>query len=345
MKVRPARHAEHGGPARLEAVQVGRQPVIRGPGGGLQPFQRQHCIRCKYADRAGIRQSVDGTFAADHPVRRKVFVLGTTHDRGGSPPQGRLANLGEGARYEYRKITNPGSRGGAGWQRSGDLAAARATTTPSVERRRCVRRDRHGRVRGLVVSTAANNTATRKQTITDRYSACRTKEVAGCWFDSQFNLYTADFGNTKVVKHQLAGDHAQSDFCGHGHEAPDGHSDVDRDGGERRRLRGPCGRRPAGKELSCDTAVTAWRPPAPDLTSTIRQVENGGIDWMDLSTDQRTMFYTSRSRKVRKFNVDTNAQRPGRSDFDVAARYQAIRDAVNAGRRSPSGCCRRLPES
>ena len=39
-----------------------------------------------------FRQAVDGTFAADRPVRREVLVLGHTQDPGGQASPVRLAN-------------------------------------------------------------------------------------------------------------------------------------------------------------------------------------------------------------------------------------------------------------
>src|SRR5262245_55762504 len=52
-----------------------------------------------------------------------------------------------------------------------------------------------------------------KQTIDINIQGLQDKDTAGCWFDSVFNLYTADFYNTKVIKHNLAVPHAQSVFA------------------------------------------------------------------------------------------------------------------------------------
>ena len=58
------------------------------------------------------------------------------------------------------------------------------------------------------------------------------KEVAGCWFDSQFNLYTADIYNTRVLRRNLASPaHTQSVFANTLLQAPDAAPDVAREGG------------------------------------------------------------------------------------------------------------------
>ncbi len=149
-----------------------------------------------------------------------------------------------------------------------------------------------------------SNAGALKQTITIGLGL-QKKEVSGCWFDSQFNLYTTDFNATKVVKHQLAPPHTQSIFADTAIAAPDGHSEsvvmaVNGDVyvGHAGNANGS-GSKSIVKYSSAGGAALASYTPA---------VENRGTDWMDLSTDQRTMFYTSRGRLIKRFNVDTNTQ-------------------------------------
>jgi len=139
-----------------------------------------------------------------------------------------------------------------------------------------------------------DKTGALKQTITS--SVNPKKDVAGCWFDSQFNLYTADFNNTKVVKYNLADSHASSVFANTNAQAPDGNSEsitmavngdvyVGHFDGQLLRYRS-------------DGAFIASYAPA---------IESGGqgTDWIDLSTDQKTIFFTSRGRDIRRFDVST----------------------------------------
>ncbi|HYN07389.1 MAG TPA: hypothetical protein VES67_08370 [Vicinamibacterales bacterium] len=144
-----------------------------------------------------------------------------------------------------------------------------------------------------------SNAGALKQTITIGLGL-QKKEVAGCWFDSQFNLYTADFNNTKVVKHELAGSHAQSIFADTAVAAPDGHSEsivmaVNGDVfvGHAGNANGTGTRNIVRYRSTGGTAIATYSP----------VVENRGIDWMDLASDQRTMFYTSRGRLVKRFNA------------------------------------------
>ncbi len=76
-----------------------------------------------------------------------------------------------------------------------------------------------------------SNAGALKQTIT--IGTTVGSETAGCWFDSQFNLYTTDFTNTKVIKHNLATPHYYSLFADTGVEALARTQQVDRDGRQR----------------------------------------------------------------------------------------------------------------
>gem|GEM_PF-5526926 len=54
-----------------------------------------------------------------------------------------------------------------------------------------------------------------------------------------------------------------------------------------------------------------------ELATYSPQVEDRGIDWLDLAADQCTIFYTSEGNAVKRFNVCANSQLPDfRSDLD-----------------------------
>ncbi len=147
-----------------------------------------------------------------------------------------------------------------------------------------------------------SSAGTLKQTITSNVNP--KKDVAGCWFDSQFNLYTADFNNTKVVKYNFATPHAASTFANTELQAPDGHSSS-----IVMAVNGDVYVGNAGNANGTGTRnILRYRSDGAFLGSFTPAVEDRGIDWMDLATDQRTMFYTSRGRLIKRFNVGTITQ-------------------------------------
>src|SRR5262245_26213504 len=130
-----------------------------------------------------------------------------------------------------------------------------------------------------------------KQTI--QVLASPKKDVGGCWFDSTFNVYLSDVENTKVVKYNLANSHSALPFAdpttlvGAGGSnsivmAVNGDVYVGHKGGAPNKL---------VRYRSDGTLPVGYSPSA----------ENGGVDWMDLATDQKTLFYTSRGREIRAF--------------------------------------------
>jgi hypothetical protein len=145
-----------------------------------------------------------------------------------------------------------------------------------------------------------DKTGSLKQTITS--SVTPKKDVAGCWFDSQFNLYTADFYNTKVVKYDLAGSHASSVFADTNAQAPNGHSES-----IVMAVNGDVYVGHAGDGL-LSRQLLRYRSDGAFIASYTPAIESGGtgVDWIDLSVDQKTIYFTSRFRDIRKFDVSTN---------------------------------------
>ena len=134
---------------------------------------------------------------------------------------------------------------------------------------------------------------TPKQTI----QIANTDETAGCWFDSQFNLYTADFDNTRVIRHQLAVPHNQDVFANTNAEANNGHSQSIVMAVNGDVFVGNAG---GGTQVK---SILRYRSDGVFLQKYLPATDGGGINWMDLATDQRTMFYTSLGRKIKRFNV------------------------------------------
>lgn len=121
--------------------------------------------------------------------------------------------------------------------------------------------------------------------------------TTGCAFDANDNLYSTTFDNQSVVKYAKAHPHNILDTYASqpGNNSPEsivfdragnfyvGHADGAGD-------------------------VEKHSPSGAFLESFDVQTQNRGSDFIELATDQRTLFYTSEGSTVFRYNVDTDTQ-------------------------------------
>jgi hypothetical protein len=120
--------------------------------------------------------------------------------------------------------------------------------------------------------------------------------TTGCAFNAAFNLYTTNFSHTKVIKFAATDPHTKQQTIDTAVISPEGHS-----------------------ESIVFAANGDFYVGHPDGNHWIHRYNSAGIiqqsyavaidegdrgsDWIDLATDQKTIFYTSEGRKIRRFDV------------------------------------------
>lgn len=131
-------------------------------------------------------------------------------------------------------------------------------------------------------------------TLVDTLSGQTTSYETGMCFDGASNLYATDFGNGQMTKfdgngniltYPWGGSFATPESC-----VVDASNQV---------YVGSASGGPTIKKLDSSGNLLATYSP---------QIQNTGIDWIDLATDQCTMYYTSEGSDVKRFNVCSNAQ-------------------------------------
>ncbi len=143
-----------------------------------------------------------------------------------------------------------------------------------------------------------DNTGLFKETISDGLGGFTT----GCAFNPNLNkLYTTNFSNTKVIVYDDASPHGILQTVDTGVASPNGHSESVVFAANGDFYVG----HPDGNDLihQYDAAGTL-------LATYSAAVDNRGTDWIDLASDQVTLFYTSEGRAVQRFDVGGNAQLP-----------------------------------
>jgi len=133
-------------------------------------------------------------------------------------------------------------------------------------------------------------------TLKRRLDTAPTNENTGMCFDSHGNLYATQFsgGMNKFDRNgNLLNGNFGSGFNGDPESCIVNKLDqiyVGQADGTRNVLK-----------FSASGALLATYSPA---------TENRGTDWIDLAADQKTLFYTSESSTIKRFNVETRAQLP-----------------------------------
>jgi DNA-binding beta-propeller fold protein YncE len=124
--------------------------------------------------------------------------------------------------------------------------------------------------------------------------------TTGCAFDPLLTkLYTTNFSNTKVVVFNDAHPHTIAQVIDTNLVSPGGHSEsVVFDA-----LGNFYVGHPDGNDLIHKYDATGIL-----ITTYSVSVDYRGTDWIDLSADQATLFYTSEGRAVQRFDTSTNTQ-------------------------------------
>lgn len=141
-----------------------------------------------------------------------------------------------------------------------------------------------------------NNTGSFKETISDGMGGFTT----GCAFNAPLTeLYTTNFGNTKVVVYNATDPHNITQIIDTGASSPGGSSESIVFAANGDFYVG----HPNGDDDIHRYNESGVLQQKYDVT-----VENRGSDWIDLSIDQQTMFYTSEGRKILRYNLSGAVQ-------------------------------------
>jgi hypothetical protein len=116
----------------------------------------------------------------------------------------------------------------------------------------------------------------------------------GMAFDSSGNLYATDFWGSKVAKFNNAGSFLS--FFGSGYNYDPESIAIDASG------------RVYVGQADGTADILKFDSSGNLLASYNVATESRGSDWIDLASDQCTMYYTSEGKKIKRFNVCTNTQ-------------------------------------
>jgi len=127
-------------------------------------------------------------------------------------------------------------------------------------------------------------------------------EVTGMAFDTSGNLYATRFGSSSMVKLDNSGNVLSNPFVTNDAGSHNESIVFDQSGnfyiGQADGTKDIIKRSSDGTYLGSYDVVTEYR----------------GSDWIDLAADQKTMYYTSEGRKIKRYDVSTNTQL---SDFAI----------------------------
>jgi hypothetical protein len=130
--------------------------------------------------------------------------------------------------------------------------------------------------------------------------------TTGCAFDSTSHLYTTNFSNTKAYKFSIPDPHSVSQTIDTNAAAPGGDSESIVFDGSGNFLVGNPDFHPGG---DLTKAVVLQYSPAGTLLNTFTvATENRGSDWVELSADGSTLYYTSEGLHIKTFDLVHNAQ-------------------------------------
>jgi len=142
-----------------------------------------------------------------------------------------------------------------------------------------------------------------KETISDPAgNVAPSGETTGCAFNNDLTrLYTTFFDATFVDAFDVAHPHGIAQTIDTSVTSPGGHSEsiVFKVNGHFY-VGHPDGNDLVHEYDASGTLVNTFAP----------AIEDRGTDWLDLTVDQTTLFYTSEGRRVKRFSVATNSQLP-----------------------------------
>lgn len=150
-----------------------------------------------------------------------------------------------------------------------------------------------------------SNSGLLKETIFDGLGGFTT----GCAFDSNFDLYTTNFANNTVVKYAGSHPHGILQTINTSGD-PESESVADSNESIVFAANGDfyVGHADGNRDIQRYNSAGVLQATF-DVATEVR-----GSDWIDLSNDQVTMFYTSEGRLIKRFDVSTNMQL---ADFGV----------------------------
>lgn len=135
-----------------------------------------------------------------------------------------------------------------------------------------------------------------------------TGYTAGCAFDSTSHLYSTNFSNTKVFKFGIPDPHTVTQIIDTNAAAQAGDSESIVFDGSGNFLVGNADFHPDG---DLTKAVVLQYSPAGTLLNTFTvATENRGSDWIELSADSSTLYYTSEGPHIKVFDLVHNVQLP-----------------------------------
>ncbi len=130
--------------------------------------------------------------------------------------------------------------------------------------------------------------------------------TTGCAFDSTSHLYSTNFTNVKVYKFGIPDPHTVLQTIDTNAVAPGGDSESIVFDGSGNFLVGNADFHPTE-----GTAVVLQYSPAGTLLNTFTvATENRGSDWIELSADSSTLYYTSEGQHIKVFDLVHNVQLP-----------------------------------
>lgn len=138
--------------------------------------------------------------------------------------------------------------------------------------------------------------------------------TAGCAFDSTSHLYTTNFTNANVYKFSIPDPHTVSKTIGPSSGALSSESMVF-DGQENFFVGHADGTHVVDKFDSTGKFVQSFTV----------AVEDRGSDWVELSSDSNTLYYTSEGHSIKSFNLSTNTQNPDFFTEDGGGPFYTVR--------------------
>ena len=132
--------------------------------------------------------------------------------------------------------------------------------------------------------------------------------TAGCAFDSTSHLYSTNFTNTKVYKFGIPDPHTVTQTIDTNAAAPGGDSESIVFDGSGNFLVGNADFHPGGDLTKA--RVLRYSPAGTLLNTFTVATENRGSDWIELSADGSTLYYTSEGTHIKAFDLVHNVQLP-----------------------------------
>jgi hypothetical protein len=139
------------------------------------------------------------------------------------------------------------------------------------------------------ISTGRVNWYRADGTLVKQLNSLQPSYTTGMAFDVSGNLYVTNFGATNVSRFDNAGNLLGTFGSGHS--------------GSPESIVFDAGGNVYVGSVNGDNKIRKFDPTGIPLAQYAVALERRGSDWIDLSTDQKTMFYTSEGRRIMRYNV------------------------------------------